>query len=129
MSVVVQKAIYAALTGNAPVMALVTGVYDHPPENVVLPVIGIGNDSADDAGTKTEQIIDYRAQIDVWAGGLNFAAVKQIQDAIRTALHQQAISVDSGTIVYCRESSRSAIPETDGEIHGVQFFSILYQYA
>jgi hypothetical protein len=129
MSAVIQKAIYTTLTGNAPVMALVTGVYDHPPDNATLPVIGIGNDTANDAGTKTEQIIEYRAQIDVWADTLNFAAVRQIQDAIRTALHQQALSVDSGVVVLCREDSRNIFKEPDGETHGVQLFAILYQYA
>jgi hypothetical protein len=129
VSVTIQKAIYSALTGSAPVMALVTGVYDHPPENAVLPVIGIGNDSHGDAGTKSEELIDYNAQIDVWADNLSFASVRSIQDKIRDALHQQSLSVDSGTVIYCRESSQDIFEEPDGEVHGVQFFTILYQYA
>lgn len=110
-------------------MAEVSGVYDHPPEDVSMPVVCIGNSTINDAGTKTEDLIDYTAQIDVYADSLSYVKVKTIQELIRSTLHRQALSVDSGKIVTVFQEYADVISEPDGETRGIQRFAILYQYA
>lgn len=128
MSADIQKTIYAALTGNATLMASVNGVFDHPNDSAALPIVTIGESDSTDAGTKTEDLIDHVTIINVWHDGLNFSAVKLIQDKIRDVLHRQTLSAAAGTVVYCFEEYREVIPENDGETRGIQRFKILYQY-
>lgn len=124
----IQKAVYTALTGDATLMAAVTGVYDHPDPDAVLPIVSIGDFSADYAGTKTEDMVEYTAELNVWAADLNFATVKIIQDYVRDVLHRQALSVDSGTVTYVFEEFATVQAENDGEARGVQRFRMLYNY-
>jgi hypothetical protein len=129
LSVYIQKAVYTALTNSAALMAAVNGVYDHPDPNAALPIVSIGESETTDAGTKTEDSVEYTTIINVWHDALNFAAVKTIQQHIRDALHRQALSVDSGTVTLCREDFSEVIPEGDGETRGIQRFRIFYTYA
>ena len=41
-----QQAVYARLTGHAPLMALVTGVFDEVPENQPHPYVSLGSITA-----------------------------------------------------------------------------------
>jgi hypothetical protein len=127
-SAVLQKAIYAILDADVPLAALITGVYDHPPEDDAGISVSLGDFTRTDSGTKTDDIVEHVAQVNVWSSGLSFAAVGIVQGAIRDLLHRQTIATDTGAAVHCFETFSEVVPESDGELHGVQRFTILYQY-
>lgn len=125
----IQKAIFSALTSDATLMAMITGVYDHVPQQTDFPYIEIGESSAADAGTKTEDIEELNYEIHSWARNTGHYEIKQIQDQVRTTLHNAALSADTGTVVLIQEEFRETITDADGEsLHGIQRYSITYQY-
>ena len=46
-----QKAIYGALTGDSALMAMITGVHDHVPQDTAYPYVTIGEGAARAAGS------------------------------------------------------------------------------
>ncbi len=91
-SAAIQTAIFAKLTGNAPLMALVSGVYDIAPVDTPLPYITIGNDSARSTPTKTSDGQVITVSISVWSTYAGRAQAKTINAAIADVLHNAALA-------------------------------------
>lgn len=126
----VQKAVYAALAGDATLATLIDDIYDHVPQDAAFPYLEVGNAAFNDAGTKTENIVEFQYEVHTWTRATGHYEVRQIQDQVRVVLHHAALTPDSGTIVHIHEDFRESIADPDGiSLHGVQRFTILYQYA
>ena len=118
-----QTAIYGALTGDAPLMAMVNAVYSKKPQ-------------ADDGGsdspfpyivmrffygendTKTENGFNVLMRLHTWGRTGSDKEVKQIQGLIYTVLHKNEPSVTGHTVISLTREGSDVIDD-DGTIHGV----------
>lgn len=117
----VQKAIYAALTGDGTLMGMVQGVYDQPDQNAAFPYITIGEDTnvPDDllvaTGSQNTQTVH------TWSRSAGMSQAKQIMDRVHGVLHNKVLSVATTQAVECRMEFAETFRDADGITrHGVQ---------
>ncbi len=114
-----QKALYAALSGDAALMAAVTGVHDGVRPGAALPYVTIGPDAASDAGFKGGAATDHRLSITVWEAGPGAAKAKAIMALCEAALDGAPGEVDGVRMVWLRASRSFVATDADGVTHGV----------
>lgn len=131
-----QKTIYAALTGNITVTALVTGVYDAVPQaddagdGAAFPYITIGEDNHNGWDTDTTVGRDASVVIHTWSRYPGRKEVKEIQGAVYAALNRATLSITGFSFVACDLLSSETLTETDELTrHGVQTFRVLFNTA
>ncbi len=128
-----QQAVYTALTGAAPLMAIVTAVYDQVPQDAVYPYVVIGEDQAEVVDADDLAGADHLLDLHVWAGGDNETdqhqgqmQVKQAQGAIYDALHRQTLAVSGAAFIGCDLEHQQTFMDPDGLTHhGVQRFRVM----
>ena len=123
-----QQAIYQQLTGDSTLMALVTGVFDRPPQGTAFPYITIGEFTGRDWSTKTTTGMEYVVNLHAWSreGGRKQAA--QIMERLHTLLYQASLSVTGQTLVSMRFSGSNILLENDGwTYHGTMQFNALLE--
>ena len=121
----VQKAIHAALSGDAGVLALLGSarVYDHAPPNVPFPYITFGRTSIYDWSTGTEDGAEHRLVLHVWSRHRGKAECWTAIEAIRAALHEAALAVEGHRLVNLRFETADVGADRDGITwHGVARF-------
>jgi len=118
----VQKAIYAALTGDAPLMALVEGVYDHVPQSSDFEFVVIGDDESSDFDDDREAGFDTVATVHVWTRlHRGRKVLKDIQAEVHRVLHRNLLSVTAANTVETFIELTDSFLEPDGvTYHGVQ---------
>ena len=122
-----QSAIYSALTGDATLMALITGVFDRPPQGTAFPYITLGESFGRDLSTLATVGMEHHFTLHVWSreGGRKQAA--QIMERLHTLLHQVILTVTGQTMVTMSFVSSTIMLEDDGwTYHGeMQFHTVL----
>lgn len=115
-----QTAIYTALTGDATLMASVTGVFDDVPPDQAFPHIELADVDSVDYGTKTTEGLEHFIEVHVWS---NYHGQKEIFDIMRLVddvLHDQTLSLTGHTLVNIRRESRVTVRDIDPQIrHGI----------
>lgn len=130
-NVEIQKTIYATLTGNAPLMALIKAVYDDVPQSKagddsVYPYISIGEDIANPWNTDTSNGANALITLHSWSAYNGRKETKEIQDAVYNALHRQPLSVSGFSLVTMEFESATSFLDNDGLTrHGVQTFRMI----
>jgi Protein of unknown function (DUF3168) len=81
-SLALQRALHAALTGDAAVMAAVTGVYDAVPPGAVTPYLTIGADIVTDWSSKTAAGREHRFAVTVWDDAAGAARLKSVMGEV-----------------------------------------------
>ena len=115
-----QRALYAKLTGNAPLMALIQGVYaavaqpDLPESDGAFPYLVIGESIITASDTKTDDGGNALCQMDVWSRSNNLLQVKQIGAAVRTALHHQSLTISGANHIITLFESGDYSRDPDG---------------
>lgn len=110
-----QKAVYTALTGDAALSALVTGVYDRVPERTVFPYLVFGNSGGVDAATNTSDGASVRMELAAYSREGGRKQVLEILERIHAALHQQALTLTGGwRLVWLRVERVRAEMLSDG---------------
>lgn len=117
--VAVQTALYAALSGDATLMAAVTGVYDGVRPGAVLPYVTIGPDTASDAGWKGGVARDHRLSVTVWEAGPGAARAKAIMALCEAAMAGAPETVDGVRIVWLRVARSFVTSDADGVTQGM----------
>lgn len=109
-----QKALYQQLTGNAPLMALVTGIYDRIPQGTPMPYIVLGDATLHDRSTKTSGGTEQLLTLRVWSreGGRKQAAT--IMEKVHSLLHEADILVEGQNLISIRFVSSAITLENDG---------------
>lgn len=119
----VQKAIYAKLKA-----ALSVSVYDDVPTNAQSPYVTIGDDTASDDSTKTDDRQQISLTIHAWSEKAGRKEVKELGAEIYAALHKQNLIVAGFTVRETRWEFGDTIREPDGHTyHGVQRFRVFVQ--
>lgn len=123
-----QKAVFTALTGNAPLMAKVTGIFDRVPVGTAFPYVTIGEATAADWSTKTSDGQNHTLTLHAWSRAAGRQEAKEILDLIHTALHNEALTLDAGALVLLQYAFSETLSDPDGiTTHGVIRFRALTQ--
>ena len=125
-----QQAVYGALSGSAPLTALLGGprVYDDVPHAAAYPFVTMGQTSSTDYGTATEDGEEHILTLHVWsaAGGRGEAQV--LMGAVRDILHNAALTLSGHTLVNLRQQFAAIRREADGiTIHGLARYRAITQ--
>ena len=124
----VQTAIHARLTGDATLMATLDAVHDQVPENAAFPYLTIGEDTASDFGTKTEQGQSLTLSLHAWSRAHGRRQVKDILARVHALLHEQALTVAGFTHVMTRFEFTQTFRDPDGLTqHGVARYRVVVQ--
>jgi len=97
----VQTALYAKLTGDATLMALITGVYDDVPTGTALPYVVFGEwtDESDDTMGANHRELTF--VLEVHSEYLGFKESLNIADEVKRVLHKCSLTVTGATFVGC----------------------------
>ena len=127
-----QKAIHAALAGDAAVLALLGEVrlYDHAPANVPFPYITFGRTSVYDWSTGTESGTEQLVSLHVWSKGKGRRETLEIMEAVSARLHEADLALDGHALVSLRlEFSDVAYDKDLAVQHGLLRFRALTEPA
>jgi Protein of unknown function (DUF3168) len=117
-----QKALYAALVADVPLMALLGGakIYDDVPRGATLPYITFGQSTLRDWSTGTDAGFEHLITVHVWSRVNGEREAHQIISAIRDALHDVSVSIVGFHLVNLRFEFSDMLRESDGEtIRGI----------
>jgi hypothetical protein len=128
-----QSAIYGALTSDATLMALVTGVYADVQQpidsgsNTPFPYVTIGSDNLGSWDSKTFFGTEALCQIDIWSRQNNYTEAKQIGSAITDVLHQQPLTIANASHVLTTQQSATYSKDPDGHTkRGMLMFRVVF---
>lgn len=129
--IAVQQAIHDQLAGNAPLMALVTGIYDEiQQDNSAFPYVQIGEAQHTEFDTDTTIGELVTATIHVWSRTPGKRETKAIQGAIFDALNRASLTATGFSFITCERLSSETFKDADGITrHGVQQFKIILETA
>ena len=115
----VQKAIYAALAGDAALVAKLGGarVYDHTPADVPFPYITFGRTSVYDWSTGTESGTEQLLTLHVWSKTRGKKETLDIMECVRAALDRAPLDLDAHHLVDLRLEYSEARYDEDVDIH------------
>lgn len=119
-----QKALYAALAGDAALAALVGArIYDDPPGEGALPYVQIGDGGETDWSTASEAGSEHQLAIHVWSRAGGRMEARAVLSAVHDALHEAALDLDGNRLVNLRFVLAQVWREDDGETyHGMARF-------
>ena len=123
-----QKAIYQTLSGDGTLMALVSGVFDHVPENTAYPYVALGEGITEDRSTVTTGGSETVAQLRVASreGGRKQAAA--IMERTHVLLHGSNLAVGGQSLVFIRFQSAEVRLLNDGITYmGLMRFRVLLE--
>jgi hypothetical protein len=110
-----QKAVYAALTADATLMAMVTGVYDRVPERTALPYLLFGQGEARDASTGTTEEEEARLELLAYSREGGRKQALDILERVHLLLHRQSPVLSGGyRLVWLRVEQAGAQMQSDG---------------
>ncbi len=114
-----QQAVYAKLTGDAPLMALVSGVYDEVPEAAVHPYVSLGSitELVDDA--HNQRGLEASVVLHVWSKYRGFKEAATILAALDAALDRQPLVVDGFTDISIAHQQHQELRDPDPDIRHI----------
>jgi hypothetical protein len=121
----VQKAIHAALAGDATLVSLLgdARVYDHAPPDVPFPYVTFGRTSVYDWSTGTESGTEQLLTLHVWSKGKGKKEALALMDAVSARLNDAALALDGHHLVNLRlEFSEVLFDEEQSVHHGLLRF-------
>lgn len=128
-----QRSIYGALTGDATLMALITGVYadvrqpDLPEADSDFPYVVIGQDNLSPFDTKTDNGASALCQIDVWSRQNNLTEAKDVASAIYAILQNGSLTITGADHILTRVESETFSSDPDGQTkRGMCMYRVIY---
>lgn len=131
-----QQIVYSTLRADTTLQSL-TGatparIFDHVPQNSwndedpngnPLPYVVVGDSTATDSDTKTEDGMEQTLTIHTWSRYLGMSQVKRIMGAVVDALDHQALTVTGHDLIQIDFEFSDTFLDPDGVTrHGVQRF-------
>lgn len=115
-SAAMQKAVYARLTGYAPLVALVsTRVYDRAPETVVYPFVQIGYFQTVDDSSECIDGVEVFIELQAWSRAVGQVECKNVAAQIRAALHNWHPTLDDPFAAVGNIEHENTRPIGDGD--------------
>jgi hypothetical protein len=120
-----QQALYSAVTGSAPLAALIgpPRVYDDVPQGAAFPYLTLGQSTLRDWSTGTDDAEEHTLTLHVWSRAGGRREMHEVMDALRGALHDQPLVLAGHRLVNIRHEISEARRDPDGETyHGIVRF-------
>ena len=120
-----QQAVFSALTGNAPLIALLSGerVYDAVPARAEFPYVTFAQTSERDWSTGSEEGSEHILTLHVWSRGAGRKEALDIIGAVQTALIAEPLTLSGHRLVNLRHELSEARRDPDGQTyHGIVRF-------
>lgn len=118
-----QKAVYAALDGDATLGALITGVFDHVPPDTAFPYVTVGEVTVADASTMGKDGQAHTITVHSWSRGRGRKEVKDIMAEVYRVLHKANLALTGHDLAGMMFEFASTLTDPDGlTYHGVQRF-------
>jgi hypothetical protein len=121
-SFALQKAIHAALTTNPALLALLGGprVHDDVPRGAPFPYVTFAHSIERDWSTGGEEGHEHIVTLHVWSRAAGSKEAQEIIAAIRSALHDQPLTLSGHRLVNLRQEFSEVRRDADGETyHGL----------
>lgn len=112
-----QKALHAALTADAAVLALLGGprIYDDVPHGAPVPYVSFGLTTERDWSTGSEEGSEHVVTLHVWSDAAGRKQTQQIVSALRDVIHDAALSVPGHRLINLRHELSETRRETNGD--------------
>ena len=121
-----QKAIYAALTGDGALMAMITGVHDHVPQEAAFPYVTIGESTAVDWRTVGHDGMELTLVLHAWSRERGHREVKQILAECHRILNDAKLTVPGHVLVWLHFEFAQTIADNDGATyHGIARYNAI----
>lgn len=121
-----QKAIYAALVGDATLSAKITGVYDSVPQSQSFPFVVIGEGDFEAFDTHTQNGFEGILTVHTWSRGRGRAEVLDLQSDLYRILHENYFSLTGYRVIVNRFQFQQTLVDPDGvTYHGITRFRIM----
>ena len=115
-----QQAIYGALTGDSALMAMITGVHDHVPQETAFPYVTIGEASAVDWRTVGHDGMEVTLVLHAWSRERGRREVKLILAEIHRILNDAKLTVPGHVLVWLHfEFSQTMLDNDGATTHGI----------
>jgi hypothetical protein len=116
-----QQAVHARLAADAAVLALLgdARVYDDVPRGAAFPYVSLAAFTARDWATGTEHGTEITFTVHAWSRGAGHKGPHLIAEAVRGALHDQALALSDHHLVNLRHESCETRRERDGDTYRV----------
>lgn len=121
---VLQAGLLAHLAADAGVQAVFGNparLYDRAPRGAAFPFLSLGRGESEPADGDGVTLVDHRLSLHVWARKDDFEALKSAIGAVRTGLHNAALTLGGGwRCVSCRVVYADTFQGADGHtVHGL----------
>ncbi|AVH57887.1 MULTISPECIES: DUF3168 domain-containing protein [Streptomyces] len=114
-----QQAVYAKLTGHAPLIALVSGVYDEVPEDAAHPYVTLGSITEDVDDAHNQRGLEASVVLHVWSKYRGFKEAATILAALDTALDRQPLPVAGFKDVSVAHQQHTEVRDPDPDIRHI----------
>ena len=115
-----QQAVYTALTGDAPLMAMITGVHDHVPQDAAYPYVTVGEASVTAYGAVGIVGVETTLVLHVWTRSRGRKEAKLVIAEMHRILHDADLAVPGHNLVWLRfEFSRTTLDADGATYHGL----------
>ena len=109
-----QEAIYAALTGDTTLMAMLTGVFDRPPQGTAFPYVTIGESAGSNWSTKTTGGMQQVVTLRIWSRQSGRAEAANVMTRLHELLHNVSLNVSGQTLVSIIFKDSAIVLQNDG---------------
>ena len=120
-----QQSIFAALTADVALTALLGAgrIFDDVPQGSALPYLTLGQSTARDWSTVTDDGTEHILTLHVWSNARGKKQAHEILGAVRSALHDRPLTLAGHRLINLRHEFSEARRDPDGEtIHGLARF-------
>lgn len=118
-----QKAVFAALDGDATLGALISGVFDHVPPGTEFPYVTVGEVTVRDESTMAKDGQVHTVTVHSWSRGRGRKELKQVMGEVYRILHKGTLAVAGQDVAGMMFEFADTLLDPDGlTYHGVQRF-------
>jgi hypothetical protein len=117
-----QQSIFSTLGAHPDIIALLGAprIYDQVPQPATYPYVSFGQSITRDADTSSESGDEHMLTLHIWSRAEGRKETHELINAVRSALHQQALTLTGHRLVNLRHEFSEARREPDGDtIHGL----------
>ena len=121
-----QQAVYGALTGDTTLMAMITGVHDHVPQETAFPYVTIGEASAVDWRTVGHDGMELTLVLHAWSRERGRREVKLILAEVHRILNDAKLTVPGHVLVWLHFGFSQTMLDNDGATtHGIARYNAI----
>ncbi|MFQ5347368.1 MAG: DUF3168 domain-containing protein [Rhodothalassiaceae bacterium] len=113
-SLALQQAIFARLSGDAGLMAAVSGIFDHVPANATLPYLRLAAAAASDWSTKSFSGQRHRIAVQIFSEARGDSEAKTLADLVHALLDGASLTLAGHQLVRLGFESLQMLREPDG---------------